>query len=157
MATTLYEPFENLLIHAINILLLTTVRLSMSKKIFIKFVSEPRNDVMKTVVGIACAAQAVQDGHEVSIFFAGAGTRVLDPSFIEELDAKMGADSAIVTQFMETITSSAKLTCSVASVKIVLGYSQGDGALIVADDSIEWSGPPGVIALATASDVQLVY
>ena len=112
---------------------------------------------MKTVVGIACAAQAVKDGHDVSIFFAGAGTRVLDPSFIKELDEKMGTDSAIVTNFMETIALSAQLTCSFASVKIVLGYSQGDEALIVSDDAIEWSGPPGVIALATASDVQLVY
>ena len=129
----------------------------MSKKIFIKFVSEPRNDIMKTIVGIACAAQAVKDGHDVSLFFAGAGTRVLDPSFIEELDAKIGADSAIVTQFMETIISNAQLACSFASVKMVLGHSQGDEALIVSDDKIEWSGPPGVIALATASDVQLVY
>jgi hypothetical protein len=27
----------------------------------------------------------------------------------------------------------------------------------VADDQIEWSGPPGVIFLATNSDVQLTY
>lgn len=133
------------------------MELNVSKKIFIKFVSEPKNDPMKTIVGIACAAQAIKDGHEVSIFFAGAGTRVLDPSLIKALDEEMGADSAIITNFMETITSGAKLACSIASLKLVLGYSRGDGALLVADDDIEWSGPSGVIALATASEVQLVY
>ena len=129
----------------------------MGKKVFIKFVSEPKHDMMKTIVGIACAAQAIKDGHEVSVFFAAAGTRVLDPAFIQELDHLMGADSTIVTQFIETIISGAQLACSLASVKMVLGFSQGDGALIVPDDRIEWSGPPGVIALATASDVQLTY
>ena len=129
----------------------------MTKSIFIKFVSEPKNDIMKSIVGIACAAQAVNDGHEVSVFFAGAGVRLLEPSFIRELDAKMGADSTMITNFMETITSGAQLACSFASVKMVLGHAQGDGALIVSDDAIEWSGPPRVIALATAADAQLTY
>ena len=39
----------------------------------------------------------------------------------------------------------------------VLGHAEGDGALVVPDDQIAWSGPPGVIALARDSDVQLVY
>ena len=33
----------------------------------------------------------------------------------------------------------------------------GDNALVISDDEIQWSGPPGVIALATSSDVQLTY
>ena len=129
----------------------------MKKKLFVKFVSEPKNDIMKTVVGIACTAQAISDGHKVSVFFAGAGARLLEPSFIKELDEKMGTDNKIVTNFMETIVASAQLYCSFASVKIVLGYSEGDGALIVPDDKIEWSGPPRVINLATSADVQLTY
>ena len=129
----------------------------MTKKVFVNFVSEPKNDVMKTIVGIACTAQAINDGHEVTVFFAAAGTRLLESTFIKELDDKMGADSTIVTSFMETIITGAKLSCSFASVKIVLGYSEGDGALIVPDDAIAWSGPPGVIKLATAADVQLIY
>ena len=129
----------------------------MKKKVFVKFVSEPKNDMMKSVVGVACAAQAINDGHEVSIFFAGAGTRLLDPAFITELDEKVGSENKVVTNFMKTIAASAKLSCSFASVKIVLGYSQGDEALFIPDDKIEWSGPPGVIALASSSDIQLTY
>ncbi|MBQ70184.1 MAG: hypothetical protein CMA65_01675 [Euryarchaeota archaeon] len=129
----------------------------MGKKVFIKFVSEPENDMLKSVVGLACAAQAVSDGHDVNVFFAAAGTRLLSPDYIEELNKELGAPVPMVSKFMETIIGGATLHCSFASVKAVLGHSEGDGALVVADDRIEWSGPPGVIALATASEVQLTY
>lgn len=129
----------------------------MSKKYFVNFVSEPKNDTMKTIVGIACAARAIADGHQLSVFFAAAGTRLLEPAYIEELNQEMGPDSKAVSHMMEAITSNATLYCSFASVKAVLGHSQGDAALIVPDDQITWSGPPGVIELSAASEVQLVY
>ena len=129
----------------------------MSRKYFVKFVSEPRNDTIKTIVGVACAARAISEGHEVSVFFAAAGTRLLEPSYIEELDKEMGEGSTMVSDMMGTITENATLYCSFASVKATLGHSEGDGALIVPDDKIKWSGPPGVIELSSASEVQLVY
>ena len=58
---------------------------------------------------------------------------------------------------MDTIISNAVLYCSFASVKTTLGHSEGDEALIVPDEEITWSGPPGVIELSSKSDVQLVY
>ena len=122
-----------------------------------KFVSEPKNDILKTIVGIACAAQAIADGHQVSVFFAASGTRILDRNFVEELDKEMGPESTAVSGFMESIVSNAALYCSFASVYATLGHREGDNALIVDDDKIQWSGPPGVIHLATNSDVQLTY
>ena len=129
----------------------------MSRKYFVKFVSEPKNDTVTTIVGVACAARAITEGHEVSVFFAAAGTRLLDPGYIEELNEEMGPDSTVISDMMGVIVENATLYCSFASVKATLGHSEGDGALIVADDKIEWSGPPGVIELSAASDVQLVY
>lgn len=129
----------------------------MSKKYFVKFVSEPRNDTIKTIVGVACAARAISEGHEVSVFFAAAGTRLLDPAYIEELNKEMGENSTVVSDMMGSITENATLYCSFASVKATLGHSEGDGALIVPDDRIKWSGPPGVIELSSASEIQLVY
>ena len=129
----------------------------MGKKYFFKFVSEPKNDLVRSIVGLACVGQAISDGHEVSVFFAGAGTRLLDEEFIEELNQEMGPDSKFITQLMENIIANSVLYCSFASVKSTLGYSEGDGALIVPDDQIEWSAPPGVIKLSADSEVQLVY
>ena len=129
----------------------------MSRTYFVKFVSEPKNDTIKTIVGIACAARAIAEGHEVSVFFAAAGTRLLDPGYIEDLNEEMGSGSTAVSDMMGVITENATLYCSFASVKATLGHSEGDGALIVPDDKIKWSGPPGVIELSAASEVQLVY
>jgi len=129
----------------------------MIKSVFVKFVSEPRNDSLKTIVGIACAAQAIDDGHEVSVFFAGSATRLLDGEYIGELNREMGPDSTIVSDMLNKIFDNAVVYCSFASVKATLGHSEGDGALNIADDQITWSGPPGVIKLATSSDVQLTY
>ena len=129
----------------------------MGKSVFVKFVSEPKNDSLKTIVGIACAAQAIDDGHEVSVFFAGSATRLLDGEYIGELNREMGPDSTIVSDMLNKIFDNAVVYCSFASVTATLGHSEGDGALNIADDKITWSGPPGVIKLATSSDVQLTY
>ena len=129
----------------------------MKRKYFVKFVSEPMNDVMKTIVGIACTARAIDDGHDVAVFFAAAGTRLLDPSYISQLDEEMGKGSNVVSQMMTSIIKNATLYCSFASVKATLGVNEGDGGLIVEDGGIKWSGPPGVIELSSESDVQLVY
>ena len=129
----------------------------MKRKYFVKFVSEPMNDVMKTIVGIACTARAIDDGHDVAVFFAAAGTRLLDPSYISQLNEEMGEGSNVVSQMMTSIIKNATLYCSFASVKATLGVNEGDGGLIVEDGGIKWSGPPGVIELSSESDVQLVY
>ena len=110
----------------------------MSKKYFIKFVSEPKNDPLKSIVGIACTAQAIADGHDVSVFFAAAGTRLLNPEYIDELNQEMGLDSKVVSEMMGKISDNAILYCSWASVKATLGHIEGDGALIVSDDEITW-------------------
>ena len=129
----------------------------MAKSLFVKFVSDPKNDSMKTIVGLACAAQAVADGHLVNVFFAAAGVRLLEEKYLDTLDQGMGGDSRMVRTFMDTLIEGATLHCSFGSVKAVLGHSEGDGALVVPDDQIAWSGPPGVIALAADSDAQLLY
>ena len=129
----------------------------MSNSVFVKFVSDPALDRMKSIVGLACAAQAVNDGHKVSVFFAAAGVRFLDAAFLLDLETEMGPESTMIHGFMDTLLGGADLHCSFGSVKAVLGHEEGDGALYVPDDNIAWSGPPGVIALSTASNVQLVY
>ena len=99
----------------------------------------------------------IADGHQVSVFFAASGTRILDRNFVDQLDKEIGPESTVVSGFMESIISNATLYCSFASVYATLGHREGDHALLVDDDKIQWSGPPGVIHLATNSDVQLTY
>ena len=79
--------------------------------------------------------ESISDGHKVSVFFAAHGTRLLDQSYIQELDMRMGRFRA-VSEMMDTIISNAVLYCSFASVKTTLGHSEEDGALIVPDEKI---------------------
>ena len=86
----------------------------MGKSVFVKFVSEPKNDSLKTIVGIACAAQAINDGHDVSVFFAGSATRLLDGEYIGELNKEMGTDSTMVSDMLSKIFDNAVVYCSFA-------------------------------------------
>ena len=99
----------------------------MSKRVFVKFVSDPNNDLIKTIVGLACAARAVADGHEVNVFFAAAGTRILEASYIEKLERELDSPEPMVGPMMDAIVQGATLHCSFASVKAVLGHAEGDG------------------------------
>ena len=102
----------------------------MTCSVFVKFVSDPETDPTKAIVGLACAAQAVSDGHDVDVFFAATSTRMLVPGYLEG---------------------------SFNSLKATAGIEEGQGGIIVPDEAMTWSGPPGVIALATAAETVLCY
>ena len=57
----------------------------MVKKFFVKIVTDPDIDLRKCVVGMACASQAISDGHEVSIFFAANGVKILNSEYMSNL------------------------------------------------------------------------
>jgi len=129
----------------------------MSCRVFVKFVSDPETDPMKSVVGLACAAQAVTDGHDVDVFFAAASTRMLVPGYLEGLAERLGAPPAMAQGFIQTLINGARWHCSFNSLKATADIEEGQGGIIVPDEAIAWSGPPGVIALATSADTVLCY
>ena len=111
---------------------------------------------MKAVVGLACAAQAVSDGHDVDVFFAAASTRMLVPGYLRGCGAN-GCASAMAQGFIQTLIDGARWHCSFNSLKSTADIEEGQSGIIVPDEAIAWSGPPGVIALATAADTVLCY
>lgn len=129
----------------------------MASRVFVKFVSDPETDPMKAVVGLACAAQAVSDGHDVDVFFAAASTRMLVPGYLEGLAERMGAPPSMAQGFAQTLIDGARWHCSFNSLKATADIEEGQSGIIVPDEAIAWSGPPGVIALATAADTVLCY
>jgi predicted peroxiredoxin len=129
----------------------------MTCTVFVKFVSDPEYDPSKAVVGLACAAQAVSDGHDVDVFFAAAATRMLVPGYLEGLMERIGAPSAMAEQFVKVLSEGARWHCSFNSLKATAGIEEGQGGIIVPDEAMTWSGPPGVIGLATAAETVLCY
>ena len=70
---------------------------------------------------------------------------------------RIGAPPAMAQQFVQVLTDGARWHCSFNSLKATAGIEEGQGGIIVPDASMTWSGPPGVIALATAADTVLCY
>ena len=88
----------------------------MTCRVFVNFVSDPESDPMKAVVGLACAAQAVSDGHDVDVFFAAASTRMLVPGYLEGLAERMGAPPTMAQGFVQTLIDGARWHCSFNSL-----------------------------------------
>ena len=132
----------------------------MSKKFFVKIVTDPDVDLRKCVVGLACAAQAISDGYEVDMFFAADGVKMLDSKYISGINESRTLPEGMIFGMIKTITEGAKnIYCSTGS-QAANGVTKenADSILLTGyQDWMTWSGPPGVIALSAESDVQLVY
>ena len=132
----------------------------MSKKFFVKIVTDPDVDLRKCVVGLACAAQAISDGYEVDMFFAADGVKMLSHQYISVINESGTLPEGMIFGMIKTITEGAKnIYCSTGS-QAANGVTKenADSILLTGyQDWMTWSGPPGVIALSAESDVQLVY
>lgn len=114
----------------------------------------------KCAVGVACAAQAINDRYDVDVFFAANGVKMLNAEFIENLKSSGMLPDGMIHKMMQTITNGAKnVYCSTGSQAANGVTKENAGEILLAgyDDWMTWSGLPGVISLSAASDVQLVY
>ena len=132
----------------------------MSKKFFIKIVTDPDVDLRKCVVGIACAAQAINDGHDVDVFFAADGVKMIHAGYIRGINEQGNFRDGMIFNMLKVITEGAsKVYCSTGS-QAANGVTKENADEILLEgytDWMTWSGPPGVIELSAASDVQVVY
>ena len=132
----------------------------MNKKFFIKIVTDPDVDLRKCVVGIACAAQAINDGHDVDVFFAADGVKMIHAGYIRGINEQGNFPDGMIFNMLKVITEGAsKVYCSTGS-QAANGVTKENADEFLLEgyaDWMTWSGPPGVIELSAASDVQLVY
>ncbi|MBT3440962.1 MAG: hypothetical protein HON05_06000 [Euryarchaeota archaeon] len=130
----------------------------MSKNMFFKIVTDPEVDPRKCIVGMACANQAINDGHNVNVFFASFGVKLLQSDYISKLDSSVGTPEGFCLGILKELVKNAEgIYCSTGSQAVVgLTPENSDGMFVEGLDLI-WSGPPGVIQLAADSEVQMVY
>ena len=132
----------------------------MGKKFFVKLVTDPDVDLRKCVVGLACASQAIQDGHDVSMFFAANGVKLLHASYVEGINSGGMLPENMIYNILANITQGARrIYCSTGS-QAANGVTNenAEGLLLEGFDTwMTWSGPPGVVELSADSEVQLVY
>ena len=130
----------------------------MSKRFFIKIVTSPDVDPLKVVVGMSCAARAIEDGHTLDVFFAGDAVQLLHAEYIADLDERIDVPAGMCWELLEVMMDGANgIYCSTAS-QAAFGVTQEDGSeTLVKGLDLHWSGPPGVIALAADAEVTMVY
>ena len=88
----------------------------MTKRFFVKIVTDPEVDLRKCIVGIACAAQAVNDGYDVDMFFAANGVKMLHSEFVAGVNNSGMLPDGLLDELLNTITSGAKkVYCSTGS------------------------------------------
>ena len=78
----------------------------MTKRFFVKIVTDPEVDLRKCIVGIACAAQAVNDGYDVDMFFAANGVKMLHSEFIAGVNNSGMLPDGLLDELLNTITLS---------------------------------------------------
>ncbi len=132
----------------------------MSKRIFVKILTDPEVDLRKCVVGLACAAQAINDNHRVDIFFASNGVKLLQTNYLKSINETLDLPDDQSIKLMSTIIQGAEnIYCSTGSQTANgINPDNAEGILLDGwDEWMTWSGPPGVIELSIKSDTQLIY
>ena len=149
----------------------------MSKSYFMMFSTDPDVDPRKCIVGLACTAQAIADGHEVVVFFASHAVKLLQSEYINTFDAKVAEgqievehwtkspevvanarEKGISRSFLDVLLTGAEgIYCSTGSQAVVGVTPENASEVLVEGLEMNWSGPPGVIALSAASEVSLSF
>ena len=132
----------------------------MSKKFFVKIVTDPEVDLRKCVVGLACASQAIKDGHDVSIFFAANGVKMLNSRYLKSINQMEVFPSNMIFDILNSVTQGAtNIYCSTGSQAAngVTSENAGEKLLQGYEEWMTWSGPLGVIELSATSEIQLIY
>ena len=141
------------------------------------FSTDPDVDPLKCIVGLACTAQAIADGHEVVAFFASHAVKLLQSEYINTFDAKVAEgqievehwtkspevvanarEKGISRSFLDVLLTGAEgIYCSTGSQAVVGVTPENASEVLVEGLEMNWSGPPGVIALSAASEVSLSF
>ena len=149
----------------------------MSKSYFMMFSTDPDVDPRKCLVGLACTAQAIADGHEVVVFFASHAVKLLQSEYINTFDAKVAEcqievehwtkspevvanarEKGISRSFLDVLLTGAEgIYCSTGSQAVVGVTPENASEVLVEGLEMNWSGPPGVIALSAASEVSFSF
>jgi len=149
----------------------------MSKSYFMMFSTDPDVDPRKCIVGLACTAQAIADGHEVVVFFASHAVKLLQSEYINTFDPKVAEgqievehwtkspevvanarEKGISRSFLDVLLAGAEgIYCSTGSQAVVGVTPENASDVLVEGLEMNWSGPPGVIALSAASEVSFSF
>ena len=129
----------------------------MSKTFFVMISTDPDVDPVKSLVALACATQAISDGHNVNAFFAANAVKLLQADYLKALDDRVSQSAGFCREMFDKLTQQASVYCSTMS-QAANGVTPDNAQdLLIGGYDLQWSGPPGVIALSGSADVVLPF
>ena len=130
----------------------------MAKTYFVMITTDPEIDPRKCMVGVACAAQAAKDGHDVHVFFASHAVRLLQTDYIGAIDNRAGETEGTGRAFMDTLLqNAASVHCSAGSQAVVGVTKENAADLLIGGYDLQWGGPPMVVQLSSSADIALTF
>ncbi len=132
------------------------------KKYFIKVSTDPMTNASSGLLAVAIASEAINQGHEVILFFAGDATKMLHKDVINNLhtvtfhgNGKAGemAKAAIIN----VANGGGEIHVSEGSAMTYGITKENYKSYIFEDLEINWSYPKQVIELSSKSDLVFSY
>jgi predicted peroxiredoxin len=129
----------------------------MSKRYFVMISTDPDVDPAKCIIGMICAAQAASERHDVNVFFAGMAVKLLQAEYIAGLDGRAGYPAGTARPALDSLIQRATIHCSTRSQGVVGVNPENAQEILVGGYDLNWSGPAGVVALSSDSEVNLSF
>jgi len=133
-----------------------------TKRFFVMISTDPDVDSTKCGIGLACAAQAISDGHEVDVFFAAHAVKLLQEKYFDDFANRWALSPSLPpgaarTFLNSVIEGSAGVHCSTGSQAAIGITPENAQKVLIGGYELNWNGPPGVVALSSAADVTLTF
>ena len=109
------------------VLLISLTTTAQQKKYFVHLTSDPMENPSSAIMSIAAATEALRQGHSVTYFAAGDGTKILIKDVIRNLHAvtMLGGGTSKISQNME---------------KSLIDFSNNGGLIHISEGSISTFG-----------------
>lgn len=90
-------------------------------------------------------------------FFASHSVKLLHADYINAIDARVGMSDGASKAMLDQLASGASIACSTGS-QAVVGVTPDNADEVLAEGlDLEWSGPPGVVAMSALADTTLSF
>ena len=146
------------------VLLISLTTTAQQKKYFVHLTSDPMENPSSAIMSIAAATEALRQGHSVTYFAAGDGTKILIKDVIRNLHAvtMLGGGTSKISQNMEKSlidfsNNGGLIHISEGSIS-TFGVNKGNyNEHLINVKEINWSYPKQLIEESSKADIVFSY
>jgi hypothetical protein len=93
----------------------------------------------------------------VQTFFASHSVKLLHANYIDTIDSQVGMPDGASRALLDQLATGASIACSTGSQAVVGVTPDNADEVLVGGLDLEWSGPPGVVAMSAQADRSLSF